>query len=117
VAAAASGLQLFAPLCEDLLTVLDGERPEDSIALATAGGVRRSRRRRAPAHPSELEFVVDRRPAALADFRVDQVDGEFMWASAGSNGRAAALRVRKRVLLMRLIGTKPEKCSGSWVLN
>jgi hypothetical protein len=31
-------LQLFAPLCEDLLTVLDGERPEDSIALATAGG-------------------------------------------------------------------------------
>jgi hypothetical protein len=30
--------QLFAPLCEDLLTVLDGERPEDSIALATAGG-------------------------------------------------------------------------------
>jgi hypothetical protein len=77
--------------------VLDGERPEDSIALATAGGSAALKAStRACSSLPELEFVVDRRPAALADFRVDQVDGEFMGASAGATSARGASRVRKR---------------------
>jgi len=66
--------------------VLDGERPEGQHRIGNGG--RECGAQGVDARLlilPELEFVVDRRPAALADFRVDQVDGEFMWASAGSN--------------------------------
>lgn len=74
------GLEFFASLPEDLFAMFDRKRPNREHRTGDCRWQRGAQRVDARLFVlPQLQFVVDRRTAALTDLCVDQVDGQVVW--------------------------------------